>query len=264
MEGVGGRDDSTLEVRFEWRNALSPNAAELIADGKMQITWVRVLGHGHVEVAPLPVYVQDFVDAVGPQREVKLPPQPPLPAELDLGEVLFRTSRGPRAGRVLLEEVFQTSLEDANLVGNIYFDNYAKWQGRVRDVFFYETAPHLYRGGAPNGELMCRRVRVSHIREAMPFDMIYVNMGLRAVHQCGVKLEFTYHRVNPDGSSEKLAFSEHNAVWVVRDAQGRPTAAPLPEELVEALRQPPADDAAPGAGARSGRAPRLNLGKREN
>jgi len=146
---------------------------------------------------------------------------------------------------VLLEEVFQTSLEDANLVGNIYFDNYAKWQGRVRDLFFYEAAPHLYRGGAQSGELMCRSVRVSHIREAMPFDLIYVSMGLRAVYQHGVKLEFIYYRVNPDGSSEKLAFSEHEAVWTVRGAEGRPTASPLPDELAEALRQQPDDDTTP-------------------
>jgi enediyne polyketide synthase len=161
----------------------------------------------------------------------------------------------------LLEEVFQTSLEDANLVGNIYFDNYAKWQGRVRDVFFYEAAPHLYRGGAPSGELMCRRARVSHIREAMPFDLIYVSMGLRAVHQYGVKLEFIFYRINSDGSSEKLAFSEHEAVWTVRGAEGRPTASPLPDELLEALRHQPAEAAAPEADAPRRKAPPVDLRK---
>jgi len=257
MEGLDGQDDSTMGLRFQWRKVLPAGDSQRIADGKMQITWVRVLGHGQVEVAPLPVYVQDYVDAVGPRREADAPAEAPFPTELALGKELHRTSRGPRAGRVLLEEVFQTSLEDANLVGNIYFDNYAKWQGRVRDMFFYEAAPHLYRGGAQSGELVCRSVRVSHIREAMPFDLIYVSMGLRAVYQHGVKLEFIYYRINSDGSSEKLAFAEHEAVWVVRDGDGRPKASPLPDELAEVLRQRPADDTAPAGDDRRRKSPSL-------
>jgi enediyne polyketide synthase len=264
MEGVGGRDDSTMELRFEWRKASTTGDSELIADGKMHMTWVRVVGRGQMEVAPLPVYVQDYADAVGPRHEAEPAAEVRAPARLELGDELFRTSRGRRGGRVLLEEVFQTSLEDANLLGNVYFDNYAQWQGRVRDVFFHEAAPHLYRKGAPGGELMCRTARVSHIREAMPFDLVYVNMGLQAVHQYGVKLEFIYYRVNSDGSSEKLAYSEHEAVWVVPDAEGRPTAAPLPDELQEALRQRPAGDAAPGAAGQGRKAPKLKFGKRDS
>jgi enediyne polyketide synthase len=235
MEGVGGRDNSTMELRFQWCEVKADGSTEPVAEGQMQITWVRVLGHGQVEVAPLPEYVQAYVDAVGPQHEDSAE-EAAEPAEtLGLGVELHRTSLGPRTGRILREQDFQTSLEDANLVGNIYFDNYAKWQGRVRDLFFFQAAPHLYRGGAASGELMCRQLKVQHIREAMPFDRIHVSMGLRAVYENGVKLEFEYRRVNPDGSSEKLAFAEQDAVWVVRDADGRPSAAPLPDELIRLL-----------------------------
>jgi acyl-CoA thioesterase FadM len=78
-------------------------------------------------------------------------------------------------------------------------------------------------------------VRVRHIREAMPFDRIRVTMVLRTVHAHGMKLEFQYSRQNNDGSSEKLALAEHEAVWVVRDGDERPVAAPLPDELLEVL-----------------------------
>ncbi len=37
----------------------------------------------------------------------------------------------------------ETSLEDANIVGNIYFANYYAWQGRVRDRYFYGLIPEF-------------------------------------------------------------------------------------------------------------------------
>ena len=245
MERTTGRDDSTIELRFEWHHRLPDGRCEPIAEGEMQITWVRVIGHGQVEIAPLPQYVRDYIATVAPGRaeateraaEAERTERRPA-AALDPGDELYRTSHGPRAGKVLREEVFQTSLEDANLVGNIYFDNYAKWQGRLLDVFLFEAAPGLFRTGAAGGELTCRTCRVKHFREAMPFDRIRVSMGLRAVYRRGLKLEFEYSRVSPDGSLEKLAFGEQEAVWTVRDADGRPAAAPLPEELVQRLCEP--------------------------
>ncbi len=235
MEGLGGRDQSTIELHFEWHRVAPDGTRRPIATGQMQITWVRVLGHGQVAVAPLPEYVQEYMRAVAPRGNRPEAASADDEAALPLGDELYRTSHGPRAGRILRETTFQTSLEDANLVGNIYFDNYTKWQGRLRDLFLFDVAPELYSAGAPRGELMVRRCRVHHIREAMPFDRIHVSMGLRAVHENGVRLEFDYSRINPDGSREKLAFSEQEAVWVTRDADGRPAEAPLPAELLDQL-----------------------------
>jgi enediyne polyketide synthase len=50
-----------------------------------------------------------------------------------------------------LIQLMETSLEDANIVGNIYFANYYAWQGRVRDRYFYDLIPEYFQGTGDRG-----------------------------------------------------------------------------------------------------------------
>ena len=175
-------------------------------------------------------------------EELLLTEAPPLPCplpeklpEVDFGSEVYCAPPGPSAGPLLREQTFQTALEDADLVGNIHFSDYFVWQGRVRDSYFYELAPNYYRGNGEQGELLCRRSRVEHLREAMPFDRIYVTMSLRAVYECGVSLYFEYFHLNDNGEKQKLAYGEHDAVWTKRVAGDNFVSAPLPQKIREAL-----------------------------
>lgn len=136
---------------------------------------------------------------------------------------------------LLYEHVFESSLEDANLVGNIYFANYYRWQGRTRDEYFRTTAPELYRGTGEAGELRCLFCKIEHLREAMPFDPIAVRMSLVALHERGARLRFDYFRVNPDGGRDKLGSGEHVAGWFAPTAAGEWAPAPLPPVFRDAL-----------------------------
>jgi len=147
-----------------------------------------------------------------------------------LGPEQARLAEGTRPGRELHRVTFQTTLEDANLVGNVYYSNYFKWQGRVRDLFFQPRAPALYRGTGASGELRVVASKAEFLRDAMPFDRVEVVMHLQAVHERGLRLRFEYFAQEPNGASRKLAFGEHDVAWVVR---GQPS--PLPPELRAAL-----------------------------
>jgi enediyne polyketide synthase len=142
---------------------------------------------------------------------------------------------GPNTAVNITQKVFETSLFDANLVGNLYFGNYSIWMGKLRDSYFHGLAPHLYRGIGEAGELTCVNSRIQHLREAMPFDDILVTMGVKALHQHGVDLQFEFHKVTPDGHTEKLATADHQTIWTRTGDKGEKVASELPKEIMVAL-----------------------------
>jgi len=151
------------------------------------------------------------------------------------GACRFKEHPGPRATGVLLaEELFDTSFEDGNVVGNIYFGTYGVWQGRVRDRFFYELSPEDFCGRS-DAELICTNFRMTQLREAMPFDRVRVEMRLVALYERAADLSFQYFRVAPDGSETKLAVGEHTAVWATPIASKKAIARDWPSKIIDAL-----------------------------
>jgi acyl-CoA thioesterase FadM len=134
---------------------------------------------------------------------------------------------------ILHEQFIETSLDNANLVGNIYFANYYAWMGQTRDRYFFNLIPDYFRGTGEKGELLCLDCRVHHLREAMPFDRLVVTMALKVLNTFSATLNFEYFRLEPDGTRIKLAVGEHLAVWVKRDDQGLPIPTPFPQAVLD-------------------------------
>lgn len=235
LDEVSGPYASTQDLGFEWRRLLPDGGSERVAWSTMRATWVEILDHGVVEARPLPEYFQRFLDGLGPGGGRVPAPADEAPDAIDLGPTLYAAPAGPVNKALLYEHVFESSLEDANLVGNIYFANYYRWQGRTRDEYFRTTAPELYRGTGESGELRCLYCKIEHLREAMPFDPISVRMSLAGLHDRGVRLRFDYFRVNPDGERDKLGSGEHVAGWFAPAAGGDWVPAPLPPVFRDTL-----------------------------
>lgn len=223
---------SSMELRFEWWRVGGPAACRPVAAGSMAATWVAIRSPGTVEVCPLPDYLDRFLRAIGGAVD-----QPPV-ARADAWPDMVVTPRpaAPHRAPALAEQIFETSLEDANLVGNIYFASYAVWQGRLRDRFVQAVLARLGRKVRSDGELRAREVEIEHLREAMPFDRIAVRLWATALDAATVQFDFDYHRASPDGGlEEKLAFSRHIAVWYASGPEGNWRPAPLPGPLYEAM-----------------------------
>jgi len=235
---ASGRLGSTQEFHYEWLRVPPGGAPERFAWSRMGVTWVEILGHGVVEARPLPEYYAALMDRVTPpdSPEVRAALEPtPATDDVDLGLPLWIAPPGPAGGPALHEEQFDTSLEESNLVGNIYFANYYVWQGVARDRFFQAVAPELYRGTGEWGELRCLHHRTDHLREAMPFQRIAARMSLDAVHERGVRLRFDIFRLE-DGRRDKLGAAVHTAGWFAPVDGGGPwQPAPLPQVLIDAL-----------------------------
>ncbi len=248
--GNGGPSNSVLDICFDFHRVLPDGRRERLAWLDQQTTWVRILGPGKVEAAPYPDYYGQFIDNMLPRYDA---PNRPEPLEEPLAEivngpwetVLYTAPAGPLVEPVLSRRVIDTSLQNANVVGNIYFANYSAWQGIVRDAFFHDLIPDHFDGIGERGELLCLRCRVDHLREAMPFDRIEVTMALKRLGRCRASFYFEYFQHKPGGRPMKLATGSQDVVWVRRDAKHRPRVHPFPEAVVQALTRA-VEEKAPG------------------
>lgn len=236
VANISGPDNSTVDFRYDWLKVLPDDSFERIAQSQLCMTWVNLTKQGSAEPKPLPGYLEKFISQL---CDPSYSPQP-LPesfANIHLGKQLHQALPGINSGRLLREQIFETSLEDTDAIGNINFANYYIWQGRIRDSFFHTLIPDSYRRTTSPGEFRCLHSQVENLREALPFDQIQVNMSLRAVYENSVSLAFEYFRVTPDGKKQKLAVGEHEAVWFNRSQNGRFVPALLPEVVRLALCQ---------------------------
>ena len=129
----------------------------------------------------------------------------------DQGKKLFDWTKDLQNIPLLEEETFSTTIEDSNLVGNIYFSNYAKWLGRTIDLYFYKIIPEYYKKG--NEEFVCLGCNIDYLGEAMPFDKIRVRMYLDGLYQYGMDLHFEFFLVEDSQIKRKLAYARYSAIW---------------------------------------------------
>jgi hypothetical protein len=76
----------------------------------------------------------------------------------------------------IYQSTYSTSMEQSNLVGNVYYSNYTYWQLATVDAFVRRCAPELYQQSS-GAELTCLRYSVDHSAELMPFDQVKVRLA---------------------------------------------------------------------------------------
>ena len=236
---------SSFDIYLEFCKVLPDNSLERLAIAKVKATWVRLVSYGIPSPMTFPSYLQEFLDKMSAKKPASLDmrqpdtlPLPSLPAslsQLDSGSVVYQSPPPNRYGRLLREEVFQTTLEESNLVGNVYYGNYFIWQGRILDSFLYSLAPKYLRVSKPGGEMVCLYTQMDYLRDAMPFDRIRTLLYVYSVSECGAVFKFEFFREHSDGRKEKLQVGEQEVIWVIRKPDGTPVAASWPQEVMQAL-----------------------------
>jgi enediyne biosynthesis thioesterase len=126
------------------------------------------------------------------------------------------------------------AFEDTNLVGNVYYVNHLRWQGRCRELFLQEHAPELLAEFGQGLYLATTRCSCEYLEELAAFDSVVVRMRLAALKQSRIALSFEYWRQSGD-REELVARGEQEVVCMRRNGeQLLPT--PVPAALREALR----------------------------
>lgn len=121
--------------------------------------------------------------------------------------------------------------EETNLVGNVYFTHYLRWQGHCREAFLSRHAPAVVEElGTGELALVTVSCAVDFFAECFAGDVVDIHMRLAAVTGNRVEMRFSYQR---DGVT--VATGQQVVACMHRGTDGL-AAAPVPDALREALR----------------------------
>lgn len=124
--------------------------------------------------------------------------------------------------------------EETNLVGNVYYVNHLRWQGRCREMFLRDHAPEILAELSQGLALATVRCSCDYLAELEAFDQLVIRMRLGGVVQNRITLNFEYWRRNGDG--EELVARGEQIVACLRREGDRTVPTPIPVPLREALK----------------------------
>lgn len=123
--------------------------------------------------------------------------------------------------------------EETNLVGNVYYANHIRWQGRCRELFLRDHAPDVLAALQQDLALITTHVSCEYLAELAAFDEVVIRMRLAALTQNRISMIFEYWRQTA-GGEELVARGEQQVAGMKRSGN-QLTPARLPESLREAL-----------------------------
>ena len=123
--------------------------------------------------------------------------------------------------------------EETNLVGNVYYTNYLRWQGRCRELFLKERAPEVLADLRDDLKLFTLKVECEFFAELTAFDELSIRMRLSELTQTQIEFSFDYLRVTDDG--EQLVARGRQRVACMRGPNTRTVPTRVPPALVRAL-----------------------------
>src|SRR3712207_9462571 len=84
--------------------------------------------------------------------------------------------------------------EETNLVGNVYYANHVRWQGRCREMFLRDHAPDVVDELTQGLHLVTTRVSCEYLSELFAFDEVVISMRLGEAAQNRISMRFEYLR----------------------------------------------------------------------
>ena len=234
-EEVNSSIKGTYDLCIDWKKITPNQTKERVAFSRQRILWVKVVSWGVAQPEEMPNFIKEFMDTMKPRIKEKKPLEklPQIYSELKKGRQIVSYNDRIKDKYLLSEKVINTTLEHSNLVGNIYFSNYAKWIGQVMESFFYKLIPEYYRGTAEKGEFVCTGCEINHLSEAMPFNDILVKMYVDEVYENVLNLFFDFYLIRDNEPIRKLAYAKYEAIWIKRIAEGQIQPANLPNKIMD-------------------------------
>ncbi|PWU48361.1 4-hydroxybenzoyl-CoA thioesterase [Micromonospora globispora] len=124
--------------------------------------------------------------------------------------------------------------EETNIVGNVYYVNYLRWQGRCREMFLKQRAPEVLADLQDDLKLFTLKVDCEFFAEITAFDELSIRMRLVDLAQTQLEFSFDYVRLDPDGG-ETLIARGRQRVACMRGPNNRTAPTRVPEPLIRAL-----------------------------
>jgi len=121
--------------------------------------------------------------------------------------------------------------EETNLIGNVYYANHVRWQGRCREMFLRDRTPEVIEALKYGLVLVTTRVSCEFMAELFAFDEITLRMRLGELAQNRITMNFEYWR-----GEELVARGEQQVACMQREGK-QVVPVPVPTQLREALRE---------------------------
>ena len=121
--------------------------------------------------------------------------------------------------------------EETNLIGNVYYANHVRWQGRCREMFLRDRAPDVIEALKHGLALVTTRVSCEFMAELVAFDEIILRMRLGELAQNRITMNFEYWR-----GEELVARGEQQVACMQREGK-QVVPVPVPVQLREALKE---------------------------
>jgi enediyne core biosynthesis thioesterase len=125
--------------------------------------------------------------------------------------------------------------EETNLIGNVYYANHVRWQGRCREMFLRDRAPEVIDALKHGLVMVTTRVSCEFMAELVAFDEIILRMRLAALGQNRITMNFEYWRHTRAGE-ELVARGEQQVACMQREGE-QVVPVPVPTQLREALKE---------------------------
>jgi len=123
--------------------------------------------------------------------------------------------------------------EETNLVGNVYFVNHLRWQGRCREMFLKDHAPGVMQRLFEDLSLVTVSCGCNYLAELTALDEVAIRLYLQSMMQNRIALRFEYWRVK-DGREELVADGMQE-IACMRRVGNALEVEPVPAELRHAL-----------------------------
>ena len=231
LEKISGKK-KIYYLRFEWLRYQLKRPYKRVAVSELIFTCVKILDSNKIKISDPPPFLKTFLESMRPRilRPNTFDKHNIVFNHNKLGNKLKDYTNNPR---FLLRRTYETSLEDSNFIGNIYFATYSKWASSVQFLFFHKVFPDLFRKSKIVKEFMTLECKARYFNEAMPFDIIEVNMYLLELYEKGLIVSFDF--LNKKGSS-KILLAKFNHALAYVSFMGVPAISKMPVRFYESLR----------------------------
>ena len=124
--------------------------------------------------------------------------------------------------------------EETTLVGNVYYVNHIRWQGRAREMFLRDHAPEILEDLERGLALITLSCSCQYLGELRALDEVTVRMFLGAITQNRIVMRFEYWR---HGQPMELVACGEQEVACMKRQEGGLAPVAVPASLREALAQ---------------------------
>ncbi|HET8890809.1 MAG TPA: acyl-CoA thioesterase [Candidatus Angelobacter sp.] len=122
--------------------------------------------------------------------------------------------------------------EETNLVGNVYYVNHLRWQGRAREMFLRQYVPEILAELDLGLALVTLQCSCQYFGELKAFDQVVVRMFLNAIAQNRIAMRFEYWR---EGEKDELVGRGEQEIACMRRQGEQLLPISIPAALQEVL-----------------------------